>query len=100
MVVFMSSFGLSLATRETGRDAYLQISDAMKNPDTLVTFDFTDVITVTNSFADEVFGRLAMELGMDELRKRTRFVNISPMWAKVIRGAMDQRAAMRELVAS
>ena len=97
MTIVMREFGSALVSRKMGRTAYERIVEMMRGGE--VVFDFDGVDTVTNSFADEVFGRLAYELGMEELRKRTRFVNVSPFWAKVIRAAMDTRDAQRLMFA-
>lgn len=93
LIIAMRKFGSALVTRKAGRDAYAAIAPNIRDGN--VVFDFDGVDTVTNSFSDEVFGRLAFEFGMDELRARTRFVNVSPFWAKVIRITMDTRAAQR-----
>lgn len=42
-----------------------------------VVFDFSEVDVVTPSFADEVFGDLAVALGRETLRARVRVVNAS-----------------------
>lgn len=96
-MIEMRTFGSSLVTRGAGRAAYEAIAHVMGTED--IVFDFDGVDTITNSFADEVFGRLAYELGMDTLRKRTRFVNIAPFWSKVVRNAIDTRIAQRAVLA-
>lgn len=98
LTIVMREFGSALVTRKAGNAAYNAIVAKMV-PDEVIVFDFDGVDTITNSFADEVFGRLAFELGMDELRKRTTFRNVSPFWARVIRTAMDTRASQREIAA-
>lgn len=92
-VIKMSDFGTSLGTRVSGRRAYDAIMSSTGNLSTKTTFDFDGVETITNSFADEVFGRIALERGFDDMRSRTAFVNISPFWARVVRNAIDSRAA-------
>lgn len=98
MVFSMSDFGTSLCTRSSGRRVYDVVSASMKPGETVVVFDFSGVATVTNSFADEVFGRLAFEHGMDFLRKNTKFANIDRFSAMVVRDAMENRNARRETV--
>lgn len=93
MIIRMSDFGTSLGTRVSGRRAYDAIMSSTGNLSTKTTFDFDGVETITNSFADEVFGRIALERGFDDMRSRTAFVNISPFWAHVVRNAIDSRAA-------
>lgn len=95
MIVRMSEFGTSLSTRVSGRAAYDSIMAASHGLSESVLFDFTGVETITNSFADEVFGRIALDLGMDAMRKVTSFSNIAPFWARVVRAAIDRRASER-----
>lgn len=98
MVISMRDFGASLGTRVAGRNAYDVImarSSLLREP---VVFDFSGVTTITNSFADEVFGRMVSEIGMDEMRTRTSFRGVDPFWARVIRSAMDRRESDREAI--
>ncbi|WP_198009262.1 STAS-like domain-containing protein [Atopobium sp. oral taxon 199] len=89
----MNTFGTSLVTRSAGRSAFSQISQAFdSSSQDVVTFDFEGVNTITSSFADEVFGRLAYELGFNELRRRTTFTHISTFWATIVRSAIDARS--------
>lgn len=96
MVVKMTEFGTSLTTRVAGRSAYKTICSIMVSSSDVVVFDFLGVDSITNSFADEVFGRLALEFGMGELRRTTTFRNIKPFWAHVVRSAMDTRESQRD----
>ena len=99
MKIAMSQFGTSLCTRASGRAAYDLINEALDTSNgEIVFFDFSDVFSVTNSFADESFGRLASERGMDFLRKNTTFGEINRDIALLIRMAMDRRIEQRELV--
>lgn len=99
MKIAMNQFGTSLCTRASGRAAYTLINDAIDSfPGECILFDFSDVFSVTNSFADESFGRLASERGMDFLRQNTTFGEINRDVALSIRTAMDRRIAQKELV--
>lgn len=93
MIIKMNEFGTSLVTRVSGRRAYDEIMASTDNLTEKPTFDFEGVETVTNSFADEVFGRIALERGLDGMRESTSFVNIRPFWARVVRNAINNRAA-------
>lgn len=98
MRVMMSRFGTSLCTRASGKAAYALINDAIEScGNDRVVFDFSSVFSVTNSFADEVFGRLASERGMDFLRVHTTFDDINREIALLIRAAMERRLAQKEL---
>lgn len=99
MVIKMSEFGSALNTRASGRLAYDAIMSSTGQLSGRTTFDFDGVDTITNSFADEVFGRMAFDLGIDEMRARTTFANIEPFWARVVRNAIDSRASQFDAAA-
>lgn len=99
MVIEMKEFGRSLVTRASGRAAYEEISPVVMSATERVVFDFDGVDTITNSFADEVFGRMVFEVGMDALRSRTTFKGIAPFSARVVRHAMDLRESQRPVLA-
>lgn len=78
----MTTFGVEavqefgrLATREAGKRARQFILDAFKTCDS-VQIDMTGM-NVSPSFADELFGMLAAELGINEFHKRVQFTNLS-----------------------
>lgn len=96
MVIKMNAFGNSLVTRESGRAAYDSIIGQMRNTGDVTEFDFSGIELITNSFADEVFGRMAFEYGIDTMRKRTTFSHIDRMWAIVVRSVIDSRSAQRD----
>ena len=87
----MNNYGTTLCTRQSGRIAYEAVMDAFDHGETVV-FDFSGVDSVTNSFADELFGRLALQLGMEKLKQLTSFVNVNATSARFIRSVMERRA--------
>lgn len=95
MKVMMRKYGGALATRASGRTAYADVIHDSNNLSERVVFDFDGVSVVTNSFADEIFGRIAYEVGITQMRKVTTFRNVSPIWAAVIRHAIDVRDVER-----
>lgn len=100
MLVKMSDFGTVLGTRVAGREAYQAIMDRTDALSDAAVFDFSGVTTITNSFADEVFGRMVEEMGMATLRSRTSFKNINGMWAMVVRRTMDAHVGDRTPVSA
>jgi len=58
-------------------------------------FDFDEFHTITNSFADKVFGHIVMDMGIDQMKMCTTFRNISPLGARIVRRAIDSRTAER-----
>ena len=98
MIVSMNRFGTALSTRASGRGAYAIVSAETEGFSIPVRFDFEGVDTVSNSFADELFGRMAFELGMEKMRSVTSFVNVKPLAARIIRSSMDARSSQRDLI--
>ncbi len=96
MRIDMRQFGTTLCTRASGRAAYDLISSALSSGGAFVELDFSAVDSVTNSFADEAFGRLAEERGIAKLRTQTTFKNINRDSALMIRCAMDRHDAKAE----
>lgn len=100
MVIRMSDFGSFLCTRVSGRAAYSEIMLVSSSLAEKVMFDFDGVEMVTNSFADEVFGRIANEMGFEALRQRTNFINIDNATASTIRRAIDFRSSEGKIPAA
>lgn len=96
MIIEMKKFGHSLVSRAAGRAAYESITSSAEWGTDKAVFDFAGVGTITYSFADEVFGRMALEMGMESLRASTTFANITPFMARIVRTAIDARIRQRE----
>jgi hypothetical protein len=58
-----------------------------------IELDFTDVPLVSSSFADEVFGKLFMELGPITFMQAFQFKNVEPTVKKLVDKAIAQRMA-------
>lgn len=100
MVIEMSRFGgKALVTRISGMAAYKSIMSESASLSEPVVFDFEGVDMITNSFADEVFGRIAFEIGIDRMRNVTSFKNATHFESLVIRGAIDARNEQRQAAA-
>ena len=79
-----------LTTREAGRRARQFVLDALKTCDS-VQIDMTGM-NVSPSFADEFFGMLAAELGLNEFKNRVHLTNLSES-AKTLIGHVVYRRA-------
>ena len=74
----LSTFGSSIGTRELGREIRERALSFVKNEKKKVLFDFSDVHVISSAFADELFGKLFIELGKDLFKdavKVNRFSN-------------------------
>lgn len=59
-----------------------------------IVFDFSDINIMTSSFADELFGKLGVELGK-EIYIKSKFINISEENKIVLQRAVAQRSSDR-----
>jgi hypothetical protein len=74
-IIKLSPFGASIGTRELGREIRDKAISFIKNDKKKVLFDFSDVHLISSAFADELFGKLFVELGK-ELFKESVKVNM------------------------
>lgn len=90
---------LSDETRGLGsRDSGLGIRNKVRTllqaePGRTIALDWSGVPTISSSFADELVGRLLVELGPVVFNSRIRLVGMEPFVAALIDKAMRQRAS-------
>lgn len=94
MIIQMSRFGTALTTRQSGRAAFHIIEKETGGFSEAAIFDFEGVDSITNSFADEVFGKIVACLGIDRMRETTHFANVDHFSSFVIRNAIGRRAGL------
>ncbi|WP_439555225.1 STAS-like domain-containing protein [Dyadobacter sp.] len=98
MVLEMQKFGSVLGSRRLGVIVREEILNALA-ANTTVVFDMAGVNTVSNSFADECFGKLLFDVDFDTLKKKTTFSNSIPFVRDTIKIAMNQRMSMSSAIA-
>lgn len=81
----------SFSTREAGREARTVAANLMNNYSTPIRFDFEGVTVVSSSYADEVFGKLLVEMGEDRFGALCRFSNVDDTVKLLIDRAIRQR---------
>lgn len=90
MIIKLNTINTSLGTRKLGDNLRDQILSSQEQ----VTFDFEGIDIISNSFADECFGKLVVEIGMDNFKKQVMFANanqfIKSILVKVINDRMKQ----------
>ena len=59
-----------------------------------VTLDFKDVAVFSSGFADEVFGRLFVEMGPTAFMARVKMLNVDPTVSGLIDRVIKQRARL------
>lgn len=89
-VIAFKEIGAHLGTRIAGASVRKNIVEAFGNTEKIV-FDFSEVQTVSNSFADECFAKLIFDFQFDVIKSKTTFSNASPFIKAVIANAFKER---------
>lgn len=90
MILIMKEFGNSLTTRDIGEKIRVAITNSIKNNE-VITVDFTDVNQMTHSCADEIFGKLAEEIGINGLKKNVSIKNTNETTSTIIKYVIARR---------
>ena len=90
MTFRLAEHGRAFATRPRGVEL-LGALESQARPGDLAIIDFTGVLSVSYSFADEFVGRLLERQAQGELPFAVRLTNISPGLQRVIARCLDSR---------
>jgi hypothetical protein len=80
----------SLGTRALGHEIRQKILNNIELEDKIV-FDFQGIDIISNSFADECFGKLIEACGLEATKQKTTFANANSDVALVIKKAIRGR---------
>lgn len=82
----------SLSFRRDAEPVRTKISNLLaSNPSAVLIIDFEDVFVIGSSFADEVFGKLFMQIGPMNFMRRIKFVKID----RTVQGLIDRAILLR-----
>jgi len=82
----------NFGNRPTGeRIRNLVFNLIVQNPGKSVAIDMDEIGVVASSFADELFGKLAVELGMLDFNRLIKIINVNAVCKKIIDEALVQR---------
>nr|WP_195366241.1 STAS-like domain-containing protein [[Eubacterium] tenue] len=90
MILSISKFGEMLSTRDIGAIIRKEIILSIKNKET-ITVDFEGVKQMTHSCADEIFGKLAIEIGMSNLMNYINIKNANETISTIIKYVIARR---------
>lgn len=90
----VQEFGRS-STRAAGAEARRFICEALKKCE-VVKIDLTGM-NISPSFADECFGLLAAELGLDEYKRRVKLLNVPESARHLIPHVVYRRGAPQQV---
>lgn len=83
---------ISFRSRPAGRPLRTKLSNLIEScPGQPLLVDFENITVVSSSFADEVFGKLFVELGPMRFMQSVRLINVSPTVQALIDRAIKQR---------
>lgn len=89
-------YGTDLSSRYRAAGLRQQVIDSAHNGQA-VHIDFAGVRTLSDSFADELFGILVLERGDEWFREKISVLNLSPPIRTTILEAVADRLESREL---
>jgi hypothetical protein len=87
MISLSSEFGKNLVSRKVGA----QLRSALLSSNEPVEIDFSDVHLMNHSFADEVFGKLVAERGIDVFKNYVFLKNVSENDRQMIKAVVRER---------
>lgn len=81
----------AFGSRTAGVKARTKIENLMNNRRDSILFNFENIHLISSSFADEVFGRLFVELGPLSFSQLCKFEKVEPTVKRLIDRAIEQR---------
>lgn len=87
----LADFGTFLGTRELGKKIKTEIQTKLGFGASVI-IDFGKVEGITNSFADECFGKLLVDIGPITFSENVKFSNLDPTEKSIINFALHNRA--------
>lgn len=96
MIIQFKNINNSLGTRRLGKEIRNEISQNFNNSD-IIVFDFDGIELISNSFADECFGKLVEDFGFNYVKSKTTFRNVNPFVNIVVKKAITDRLRKEKL---
>lgn len=90
LLIEFINYGKNPGTRFSAASVRKRVEDAWESNDKF-NFDFKGVETITESFADECFGKLILKYEYDKIHEKIVFINTSPSIRKKIQDAYIER---------
>lgn len=96
MRVQFNELGASFGNRNEAKKIRSFIEEKI-NMEEIIIFDFDGVELITSSFADECFGKLIQNMGLNFIRSKTKFVNTNKNIDFVIKSSINKRLLMNKI---
>lgn len=91
--VLVADFEEGLGTRRSAEQVRNRLANIIKEGAPVLRLDFSGVTVVSSSFADEVLGKLALQMGLIEFMRRFELVSMTPTIEAIVERAIQQRIA-------
>jgi hypothetical protein len=89
-IIKFADFGETLGTRKLGESIRNEVETQIRLGNKTI-FDFNGVDLISNSFADECFGKLVEHFGMEIIKSKTTFANTNSKVSMVVKKAVTDR---------
>jgi len=94
IIFFIKKESTSLGSRKAGEPVRVKIMNLVRISEAkVINIDFSDVPLISSSFADEVIGKIFVELGAVIFMQKIKLVNVSQTVQSLIDRAILQRSA-------
>lgn len=95
LILTLREYASSFGNRITGEKMRNVITNLLvQNPRHTVRIGMEGIEVVSSSFADELFGKLIVELGSPEFSQRVRFKGLTVLCKQIIDDSISQRMAL------
>ena len=91
--IFVSEFEEGLGTRRSAEQIKIKLLNFLNDGIPRIILDFTNINVISSSFADEVLGKLALQMGLVQFINRFRLDNMSETVEAIVNRAIQQRIA-------
>uniref|UniRef100_UPI00406C1782 STAS-like domain-containing protein n=1 Tax=Mucilaginibacter sp. CSA2-8R TaxID=3141542 RepID=UPI00406C1782 len=88
--IHFKTLSSNLSTRNLGTKIRSEIVSNIESGNFLI-FDFAGINVISNSFADECFGKLLLNFDLDKIKSLSTFKNIDDNSKRIISFAFKQR---------
>ena len=85
-------------TREAGKRARIQILNVVKQTETSITLDFSNVGVMSSSYADELIVKLLLDVGISQFNRAIRLKGLSDTHKRILEKSFRQRTSQEQTV--
>ena len=88
----LNEFGTTLGSRDLGEKVREYILKQLDEHDEIISLSFEQITMISSSFADECFGKLIINTGVEKFKKSFKVTQLNDKYLKlVINRSVNQR---------